>query len=167
MTGLTSLQLSNIRMNSRLGPAIAKIEKLECLVIRAAEFDDEDVKHLASLRHLKVLYLGHTAITDAGLASLENLSHLGRLSLCNTKVSNRGIRYLSKLPLTALDLRRTAVNNACLPILAEMPLLEATLIEETGVSESRPDFIGVVDGSVWYANAVLAKAARETPNDEE
>ena len=109
MKGVTWLELSHCGIDSMLGPAIARLKKLECLVVDGAPFDDEGMKHLTSLKNLKELCLVGTAISDDGLASLEELPDLWRLSIAGTKVGDSGLQHLSKLrKLAGLDIRGTA-----------------------------------------------------------
>ena len=97
MKGLTSLQLPAARIDAKLGPALARLEKLECLVLDRTSFNDNGLQHLAALKRLNTLCLIGTAITDASMASVAKLSNLRRLSLDCTKVSDAGLSRLSQL----------------------------------------------------------------------
>ena len=50
--------------------------------------------------------------------------------------------------------------------LVSIPSLKAILVEGTGISESAPGFIGVLDGPVWYVNETRAKEAEENAKGE-
>ncbi len=51
------------------------------------------------------------AITDAGLAHLSGLTSLQYLDLKGTAITNAGLEYLSDLPLQTLNLGDTGANN--------------------------------------------------------
>ena len=53
MKGLATLQLSAVKVNSKLGPALAGLGELENLVIAKTPFDDEGMKHLVGFEEPK------------------------------------------------------------------------------------------------------------------
>jgi beta-lactamase regulating signal transducer with metallopeptidase domain/Leucine-rich repeat (LRR) protein len=98
---------------------------------------DSDVKHLAGLRNLHLLYLPETAITDAGLESLQGLTGLEELGLENTRVTDAGLAHLKGLTkLRVLYLARTRITNAGLQYLKGLTNLRGLDLNETQITDA-------------------------------
>jgi hypothetical protein len=77
MKGLATLELSDVKIGFKLGSVVAKLERLENLSVDDPSLDDDDMKHLATLKYLKLLYLPTgAAITDTGMVAFETLPNL-------------------------------------------------------------------------------------------
>ena len=73
----------------------------------------DELKHLASMKSLKTLFLNTINVTDAGLKPLQSLKQLEKLYLTDTKVSDAGLKHLQGLTkLTELILNKTKVTDA-------------------------------------------------------
>jgi internalin A len=57
---------------------------------------DQDLKQLAGLKHLRCLVLAGTQVTDRGLKELAGFKSLKELDLKDTKVTDAGIAELRK-----------------------------------------------------------------------
>ena len=97
-----------------------QIESLEFLHVggAASQVTDSGLTHLRSLRHLRVLSVGHCRrITDAGLESLAELPALETLYLNNTPITDAGLKHLAKistlksLMLTDCKLSESALDD--------------------------------------------------------
>src|SRR4051794_31691111 len=86
---LQKLGGSVIRDEKRAGQPVVEVQ----LFHRAVT--DADLKELAKLKHLRVLYLSGNKVTDAGLAELANLEQLQVLSLSDNKVTDAGLKVLA------------------------------------------------------------------------
>jgi hypothetical protein len=89
----------------------------------------------AALLALEELDLRGAELTDADLLHLAMFPNLARLSLRGTAVSDAGMAALTRLPLTWLDLRGTAVSGDAFPLLP-VTRLEALHLTDTKVSEA-------------------------------
>ena len=58
---------------------------------------DKDLARISSLKELRVLNLGHTAVTNAGISVLNVLTNLFRLNLVETKVDNEVLKSLIEM----------------------------------------------------------------------
>ena len=160
MKQLTCLQIPGAKIDRRwAGPRSP--QELEALVVDDMHFNDEDLRHLASLHRLKVLFLDCTAISDDGMASIESFPNLEFLVLSNTNVTDQGLRSLSKLHrLEKLDIMETRATNACLKNLAAMRSLKTVRVCNSGELAAGLGFIGVVrEGSFWYRDTAAAEEA--------
>jgi internalin A len=74
---------------------------------------DEDVRHVAYCRNLKVLSLDNTRISGRALRHVHNLTRLEKLSLNYTKIDDDGMAFVAELTrLEYLGLSRTKVTDA-------------------------------------------------------
>jgi hypothetical protein len=97
--------------------------------------NDEDLKLLAPLSHLRELRLWGTDITDDGLKHLRAHTDLVFLSLVDTRVTNEGLRHLSgMINLERLYLRRTDVSDAGLAHLSTLTNLGHLSLVHTQVA---------------------------------
>jgi hypothetical protein len=81
--------------------------------LSATRIKDADLRQLAGLNELEVLYLSYTQVTDAGLVHLAALSRLRILILEETEVSDAGLTHLQGLSqLRLLDVFGIQVTEA-------------------------------------------------------
>jgi serine/threonine protein kinase len=112
---------------------------LEELNLRGTLVTDAALERLSRFPLLQRLDLSNTAITDAGLKHLTDME-LRNLNLCGTKVTDTGIKNLT-VPrgtgecLNALDLSGTAVTDACVQYLRQMPRLDKLTLLRTKITE--------------------------------
>jgi hypothetical protein len=86
---------------------------------------DQDLAHVARLRHVKLLYLGGGRITDNGLKHLEDLTDLRLLILWGNPISGEGLKHLRHLKqLRHLDLQSSKVSDSRLIGLRDLTGLE-------------------------------------------
>jgi hypothetical protein len=114
---------------------IATLEKLRSLLVD--NLDDEQVKLIARLPNLEMLYLANCTVTDEGLKPLSKAKGLRTLSLVRCpNLSAVGIRNLSPAPkLEVLFLSSVPVKDAALPELAEFGQLKTlTLNDSLGIT---------------------------------
>jgi hypothetical protein len=66
-------------------------------------FRDEDVRHLAQIKHLEIIWVENLPFTDKSLEELAKLKNLRSIMLSNTKVTAPGVDQLRKaLPQTEI-----------------------------------------------------------------
>lgn len=105
---------------------IAKLPKLEVLVLNGTGSVNDDYRALAGLSRLRILELnGAFNITDAGVKHLARLHNLQRFRICCSEVSDEGMRILANFPqMTHLDLGVMDIGDATLIYVAKMKELE-------------------------------------------
>ena len=112
---------------------VGRLPELEELFIwDSEELTDEGVAHLRSLKKLKFLKLGTSAITDEAVAHLSVVSSLETLYLDGNALTDKALEYASKLPrLRDLDVANYGPESKQIRITAEglehvrqMPMLE-------------------------------------------
>jgi hypothetical protein len=59
-------------------------------------FRDTDLRHLADLKHLELVWFEGSPITDQGLEQLASLKNLRSIMLSNTRVTEDGVNQLRK-----------------------------------------------------------------------
>jgi hypothetical protein len=105
--------------------------------LRDAPATDDDLRAIAKLPRLEVLLLPGTKVTGAGLVHLKDLTSLRLLDLWDTRVDDAGIKHLRQLTkLWSLGLGQTGVTDAGLAHLAGLTGLESVGLKETGVTDA-------------------------------
>ncbi|MBW1879410.1 MAG: hypothetical protein JRJ84_13690 [Deltaproteobacteria bacterium] len=97
---------------------------------------DEELRHVAKLRHLETLRLYDSDISDAGLAHLGGLSRLRDLDIGRTRVTDAGLQHLSGLTgLRKLGLSSTDVSDIGMHALLPLSRLRGIELRNTNVTE--------------------------------
>lgn len=108
--------------------------------------DDQALRSLTGLTHLKDLSLDHTKTTDDGLSAIRSMPELSTLSLRYTPVSDRSAGVLSALPkLSKLMLTGTKLSDETIPELAKSPSLSELYVRWTQITD---------DGAAKLADAM-------------
>src|SRR5438093_800025 len=95
------------------------------VMLGGSKLTDADLKQVASLKHLRGMYLFHTRISDAGLKDLAGLGELHTLELSDTAVTDAGLKELARLKqLKNLFLGGTRVTDAGAKVLTEIEGLQ-------------------------------------------
>lgn len=82
------------------------------VTLKDKKVTDEDLKQLASLRHLYSLDLSGTPVTNAGLKELALLTKLYSLDVSGTNVTDAGLKELAPLKeLVILKVQNTRVTD--------------------------------------------------------
>jgi len=102
------------------------------------EVNEEWLKAVGELSHLRTVYLLRAPVQDEWLSHLAKLRYLDTVWLSHTKVSNRGVRILLELPeLRSLNVRSTRVSTALFQELPKARKLEDVItnvaIDDDGV----------------------------------
>ena len=91
-------------------PLVAKLGKLESLVLNGTQITDDQLKIVGSMRSLGDLQLSDTGISDAGIKHLTGLSNLTSIYISGTKVTGACLSDISKLKkLSTVGINNTAV----------------------------------------------------------
>jgi Leucine-rich repeat (LRR) protein len=90
---------------------------------------DADFANIAKLPRLEQLILVRSTIDEGGLAHLSNLKRLGQMSLQGSNVTDAGLEHVGKLVnLTQLDLGGTKITDAGLEHLRGLKQLQKLYI---------------------------------------
>ncbi len=109
--------------------------------LRETEADDETLKAIVPLRHVRSLLLNDLEITDAGLEILKDLSWpIGNLDLRGCPVSNKGLSHLTGLKsLKALRLSgshsASSGDDDGMAAVAQLPNLKVLSLDKLWVSK--------------------------------
>ncbi|MEZ6061749.1 MAG: protein kinase [Planctomycetaceae bacterium] len=85
---------------------------LEWLDISHTPVTDDGLRSLSDVRFLSTLDIGGTAVTDAGLAHLVSLTHLQTLCVDETRVTGNGLRLFDNHSLKRLQLSGDRIDDA-------------------------------------------------------
>jgi hypothetical protein len=92
---------------------IAALKHLEMLWLMHTKVTDKGLKELAGLNQLKLLHLAGTLVTDKGMKEVARFENLQYLILTGAKVTDEGLKDLKGLDqLMTLDLYDTKVTPA-------------------------------------------------------
>jgi cell division protein ZapA (FtsZ GTPase activity inhibitor) len=121
--------VEGIRQIHMEGPEGSRIEE------RATEADLTVKAQVEKDLNATKIFFDHHELTDRGLEHVARIKNLGDLSLAYTKVSDRGVKYLTKLPLYALNLCATDVTDEGLKEIAQIKGLHYLNLCETNITD--------------------------------
>ncbi len=88
------------------------------------------------LTHTRRFMLYGTAVTDAGLAHLHSLESLAVLVLRSPDITGSGLKFLSNVPLTAVDFTESGATDEGLESIAAFRQIESIELGNTGVTDA-------------------------------
>ncbi|HEY2839962.1 MAG TPA: hypothetical protein VGJ26_12480, partial [Pirellulales bacterium] len=98
--------------NAQLAELAQEYPRVEILEATHGSIDNQGLKALRPLGHLRELNLGHTKLTGAGLAELKGLTSLELLNLWLTAISDDGLKSLAGLVrLRELRMDETRISD--------------------------------------------------------
>ena len=116
---------------------VAKLQKLEELLLESSKITDVGLKEVAKLQTLEHLNVSGTYITDEGLKELSKLQKLQGLEVAANEITDAGLKELSKLQkLTMLWLPYTQITDAGLKELSKLQKLEELLVHDTQITDA-------------------------------
>jgi hypothetical protein len=133
-TGLAALQgLPNLQSLSVGGPhitadalaAVGKAQSLKSIDLSNSAANDRVVSELSQIPHLQTLNLQGTQVTGGSATALSAMHELVDLSLLGTSADDQTVQGLAALPLRRLDLSRTGITDASLPVILKIQTLES------------------------------------------
>lgn len=125
-------------LNLLVTPVASEQHLLEVSAVNAPGFSDAQASSLTPLAQQIVwLKLGGTQVTDAAVAKLVQLKNLSKLHLENTAVGDAGVLALKELPyLEYLNLVGTRVTDAGIQNLATLKGLKSVYVWKSAVTEA-------------------------------
>ena len=134
---ITGLRLKEAKLEKNDFVVIGALQHLESLELTRTTVTNDDLKHLAGLKNLRVLELDwNKGIGDAGVAHLGKLTRLETLDLRLTKVTGKGLGALVRLKnLRRLDVSDTPVDDVGLKHISQLARLEVLNIGGTKITD--------------------------------
>jgi len=134
MPNLHSLTISNGRMSTAELAHIAYAASLRNLYLGGSKSDDELIEQLAALEHLETLELWATQISPGAASGLSKMKNLKVLDCSGTRIDDTTVAGLLSLPLRSLNLSKTKITNASIPVLLNIQTLESLSVAQTEVT---------------------------------
>jgi len=134
---ITGLKLKEAKLEKNDFVVIGALQYLETLELTRTTVTNDDLKHLAGLKKLRVLKLDwNRAVGDAGVAHLGKLTGLETLDLRLTKVTGKGLATLIGLKnLRHLDVNDSPVDDVGLKHISQLARLEVLNIGGTKITD--------------------------------
>ncbi|CAI5476429.1 unnamed protein product [Closterium sp. Yama58-4] len=136
---LTALTYLNVRGTATADAAlegVARLEKLQDLVLNQTKITDVGIAKLQGLSALKTLYIGSVSITSASMVHVGKLTSLERLALHGTGVREDGLRHLTALTALKLFTLPPGMTDSGMKLLRNMKALETVGIWKARVTAS-------------------------------
>lgn len=140
LVNLRNLHLDNSKITDDGFLKLARLKKLEHLVLEKHAFSDRGMASVKGMTKLTWLCIGGSnriasAITDDGLALIAGHTGLENLDISYSKVTDRGLKHLARLKkLTILDLEGCQITDDGLAELSGLSDLKWLLLPETRVT---------------------------------
>ncbi|MFT5327538.1 MAG: putative small secreted protein [Planctomycetaceae bacterium] len=128
LPNLESLDASSTRIGEDSLVAIGQSQSLRSINLSNSDASDRVVGELSKIPHLQTLNLANTRISTDAARSLGEMRELTDLSLMGT-ATDQMVAGLTALPIRRLDLSRSQITNASLPILLQIPTLESLNVD--------------------------------------
>lgn len=118
-------------------PFLQANKQLKKLGLDGGPINDQGLANITGLQSLDLLWLGGTPITDAGLLYVKQLKQIQFLNLGETRVSDAGTAMLRGLSdLRTLILTGTDITDASMDHLRAFPKLEELQLSNTALSDA-------------------------------
>jgi len=139
---------------------VASFKHLTDLSLEGTSLTGAGLVHLSKLKKLEWLNLWQTNVDDKGMAHLAGLSSLQFLPVGGTKISNAGLEHLKDLPLLIyLGLRDTAISDAGVAKLTALPVLKELNLRNTRITDGCIVSLGKIRSlrKVWLGETKVTK----------
>jgi len=112
-------------------------EHVPRLYLSRTNITDAAMEHIAGVRGLQRLHVGHCRITDAGLRQLPARDSLEELNLEQTAITDASLPHVAKMTqLRSLDLSGCRISDEGLQSLADLQQLEILWLTDTPVTDA-------------------------------
>lgn len=130
--------------NGRRVDSFAKVELLPSVPYKIYEVDFRrtrnagvpELKRLATIPYIRVLWLDNTRANDAGLAHLGKMMGLRHLSLHRCNVTDVGLKELRHLHLRSIGLAATRITDAGVAHLKNMEDITQLRLDDTSITDT-------------------------------
>tara|TARA_R110002072_G_scaffold238769_2_gene396221 strand:+ start:83340 stop:84539 length:1200 start_codon:yes stop_codon:yes gene_type:complete len=134
MPNLETLNISGSRVASDSLTAIGKAQSLKSINLANSDTNDHVVSELSRIPHLQSLDLSGTRVTGGSATGLSSMRELTDLILTGTAADDQVVSGLVSLPLRKLELSKTNISNASLPMILKIQTLESLNVSFCGVT---------------------------------
>ena len=134
LPNLESLNISNSRVGSDSLVAIGKSQSLNTINLANSDANDRVVSELSQIPHLQSLDLSGTLVTGGSATGFGSMPELIELSLSGTSADDQVTAVLATLPIRNLDLSKSRITNASLPLILRISTLEKLNVSFCGLS---------------------------------
>ncbi|HIF01473.1 MAG TPA: hypothetical protein EYQ63_31850 [Fuerstia sp.] len=134
MPNLHTLTIKHATMSAAELSIIGEATSLRQLFLGGSDADDDVLEQLTSLQELQTLELTNAPISPTAANWLNRLPNLKNLRLDRTRIDDTTVAGLVALPLQSLNLSKTRITNASLPILLKIKTLESLTVSITEVT---------------------------------
>jgi len=124
LPNLETLNISNSRVGADSLVAIGKSQSLKTISLANSDANDRVVSELSRIPHLQSLNLSGTQVTGGSATGFGSMPELTELSLAGTSADDQVISALATLSIRNLDLSKSQITNASLPLLLKISTLE-------------------------------------------
>ena len=130
------LNFLNAKVNDEDGVVLGELSELVNLSANGNPIGDATMAAMAGLPKLNVLQIPGTAVTDAAGPDFARMTRLRTLWIDETSVGDAFVADLADLPLQTLSLRKTAITDESLKVLAGIQTLKNITLSDTAVTEA-------------------------------
>ena len=134
LTNLETLDASGLPVTPDTLTALGAVASLKNLNLSNSSADDRVVSELSQIPHLQTLDLSSTQVTGGSATGLGAMRELTDLNLSGTAADDQTVAGLVALPLRRLELSKTRITNAALPMILKIPTLESLTVSFCGVT---------------------------------
>jgi hypothetical protein len=125
LPNLESLNISHVRVAADSLAMIGKSQSLKSINLANSDTNDRVVSELSQIPHLQSLDLSSTQVTGGSATGLGAMRELTELSLMGTSADDQLVTGLVSLPLRKLDLSKSRITTASLPLILKISTLES------------------------------------------
>lgn len=145
---------------------LGALPRLQRLHLPLTDIGDDDLARVGKAQSLEELILsGNQRLTDEGLKGLASLPHLRELFMTDVPIDGSGLKYLSQLPhLEVLDIAQSKVTNLSLESVGRLSHLRFLNVSATGLSN---DGLGHLRDLKGLENLVVIGTAITTDGGDE
>lgn len=118
------------------GVALGELSELVNLSANRNPIGDATIAAIAGLPKLNLLQIPATAVTDAAGPDFARMTRLRTLWIDETSVGDAFVAHLAGLPLQTLSLRKTAITDESLKVLAGIQTLKNITLSDTAVTKA-------------------------------
>jgi len=130
------LNFLNAKVNDEDGVVLGELSELVNLSANGNPIGDATIAAIAGLPKLNLLQIPATAVTDAAGPDFARMTRLRTLWIDETSVGDAFVADLADLPLQTLSLRKTAITDESLKVLAGIQTLKNITLSDTAVTEA-------------------------------
>lgn len=131
-----SLSILTSGVSDEDGVGLAELSELVNFSANGNPIGDKTIAAIAGLPRLNLLQNPGTAVTDAAGPDFARMTRLKTLWIDETGVGDAFVAHLAGLPLETLSLRKTAITDESLKVLAGIQTLKNVTLTDSAVTDA-------------------------------